>query len=102
MGRRLEVSELPKNIRLSEDGAGASFVGERLGGNRAVRACSPLPCSAYHALRPQRSAVPASPPPRSPTSPCSVCSIGSSDDSSGCGAAIPAAFRLERGVELVL
>ena len=32
----------------------ARFLGNRLGGNRCVRARAPLPVAAYHALRPPR------------------------------------------------
>ena len=57
--KRLETTphRLPKNISISEDGSCAVYVGERLGGNRCVRSCAPLPCAAYHALRPLSSAV---------------------------------------------
>eukprot|EP00908_Phaeocystis_cordata_P005071 Transcript_15501.p1 GENE.Transcript_15501~~Transcript_15501.p1 ORF type:complete len:368 (-),score=111.46 Transcript_15501:154-1257(-) len=63
-------------ISISDEGLTVRFLGNRLGGNRAVRADLPLPCSTYNALRPVRADEAASPlgSPRSPAS--SSCSGG--------------------------
>ena len=65
--KRLDATRLPRKLSVSEDGVSARFLGERLGGNRCVRACAPLPVAAYHALRPPRAppALPPASPPRS-------------------------------------
>ena len=99
--KKLDVTRLPQQLSVSEDGVCALFLGERLGGNRCVRACAPLPVSAYHALRPQCIVMP-SPldgPALPPASPRSVCSNAASSGSSGCRLCpLPTTgFRLERG-----
>ena len=95
------LTRLPQQLSISEDGVCALFLGGRLGGNRCVRACAPLPVSPYHALRPQCSAPPSPPgcPALPPASPRSVCSNAASSGGSGCRLCpLPTAgYRLERG-----
>ena len=91
--KRLDATRLPRKLSISEDGVSARFLGNRLGGNRCVRARAPLPVAAYHALRPPRAppaslghpALPPASPPRSDRG------------SEGSNAASDAGFQLERG-----
>ena len=99
--KRLDVTRLPEQLSVSEDGVCALFLGSRLGGDRCVRACAPLPVSAYHALRPQCSAPPSSPGHAAlpPATPRALCSNAASSGGSGCRLCpLPTAgFRLEHG-----
>jgi len=66
------VATRSTNITIADDGLTASFFGDGLGGNRAVRADSPLPHSTYHALRPVcngEAPLPATPSSSAPPAP---------------------------------
>ena len=106
--KRLDATCLPRKLSISEDGVSARFLGNRLGGNRCVRARAPLPVAAYHALRPPRAApaslghptLPPASPPRSDRSSEGSNAASDGDGGGGGGRLCPppaAGFQLERG-----